>query len=69
MKLRFPYFYQLMTGFLVVIMTLIVVTSTSFYYFGRNQLLNNLEDSFFHYAELLQDVGENPERREVYNHV
>lgn len=69
MKLRFPYFYQLMTGFLVVIMTLIVVTSTSFYYFGRNQLLNNLEDSFFHYAELLQDVGENPERLEVYNHV
>ena len=69
MKLRFPYFYQLMAGFLVVIMTLIVVTSTSFYYFGRNQLLNNLEDSFFHYAELLQDVGENPERLEVYNHV
>lgn len=69
MKLRFPYFYQLMAGFLVVIMTLIIVTSTSFYYFGRNQLLNNLEDSFFHYAELIQDFGENPERLEVYNRI
>lgn len=69
MKLRFPYFYQLMAGFLVVIMTLIVVTSTSYYYFGRNQLLSNLEESFFQYAELIEDVAEHPERLEVYNHI
>lgn len=69
MRLRFPYFYQIMGGFLVVIMTLIIVTSTSFFYFGRNQLLNNLEDSFFHYAELIQDAGKNPERLEVYNQI
>lgn len=69
MRLRFPYFYQIMAGFLVVIMTLIIVTSTSFFYFGRNQLLNNLEASFFHYAELIQDAGKNPERLEVYNDI
>ena len=69
MRLRFPYFYQLMGGFLIVIMTLIVVTSTSFYYFGRNQLLNNLEESFFNYAELIEDVARHPEDLEVYNHI
>lgn len=69
MRLRFPYFYQIMAGFLVVIMTLIIVTSTSFFYFGRNQLLNNLEDSFFHYAELIQDASQNPERLDVYNQI
>lgn len=65
MKLRFPYFYQIMSGFLVVIMTLIIVTSTSYYYFGRNQLLNNLEDTFFQYAEMIEDAGRNPEQLEV----
>ncbi len=69
MKLRFPYFYQIMSGFLVVIMTLIIVTSTSYYYFGRNQLLNNLEDTFFQYAEMIEDAGRNPEQLEVYHQI
>lgn len=69
MRLRFPYFYQIMVGFLLVILTLITVTATSFYYFGRNQLLNNLEDTFFHYADLIQDAEENPDRLETYNHI
>lgn len=69
MRLRFPYFYQIMAGFLVVIMTLIMVTAATFYYFGRNQLLNNLQESFFHYAELIKEADENPERLEAYHEV
>lgn len=68
MRLRFPYFYQLLVGFFLVILTLIAVTSTSIYYFGRNQIISNVEETFFHYAELIVDASQNPEQLEAYNH-
>lgn len=69
MKMRLPYFYQLMIGFFLVIITLITVTSTSMYYFGRQQIFANVEDTFFHYAELILDARQNPERLVAYNDI
>lgn len=54
MKMRFPYFYQLMFGFLTVILTLMAITAFSILHFGRTQLLNEVEAEYFHYAELIE---------------
>lgn len=68
MRMRFPYFYQLLVGFFLVILTLITVTATSIYYFGRNQIITNVEETFFHYADMIVDASQNPRRLEAYNH-
>lgn len=68
MRMRFPYFYQLLFGFFLVIITLITVTSASIYYFGRSQIITNVEETFFHYADLILDASQNPERLDAYNH-
>lgn len=39
------------------------------YYFGRSQIFSNVEETFFHYAELIVDAGQNPDRLEAYNHI
>lgn len=67
MKMRFPYFYQLMFGFLVVIVVLMGITSVSLLHFGRSQFLNDVEEKFIYYAELIQTAESNPEKLEAYN--
>jgi len=67
MKMRFPYFYQLVLGFLTVIITLMVIMTFSLFHFGRDQLLNNIEESFMRYADLIEDVEDEPEKLDVYH--
>lgn len=67
MKMRFPYFYQLMIGFLIVILALMGITSASLLHFGRTQLLSEVEESFIHYAELVRDADLDTVKLEAYN--
>lgn len=67
MKMRFPYFYQLMVGFLIVILALMGITSASLLHFGRTQLLSDVEESFIHYAELVRDADFDTDKLEAYN--
>lgn len=66
MKMRFPYFYQLMVGFLTVIIALMAVTSFSLLHFGRNQLLTDVERNFIHYAELIEEAKMEPQKLKAY---
>lgn len=67
MKMRFPYFYQLMIGFLIVILALMGITSASLLHFGRSQLLNDVEESLIHYAELVREAEYDTNKLEAYN--
>lgn len=67
MKMRFPYFYQLMIGFLIVILALMGITSVSLLHFGRTQLLSEVEESFIHYAELIREAEFDTDKLEAYN--
>lgn len=69
MKLRFPYFYQLMVGFVLVILTIMVIIFTSLLHFGRNQILNTVEENFLHYAELIEEADEDPTKLHSYDEV
>lgn len=69
MKMRFPYFYQLMVWFMLVILTLMIITFASILHFGRNQILNNVEENFIRYAELIEEADENPAVLDSYNQV
>lgn len=69
MKMRFPYFYQLMAGFLLVILTLMAIIFTSLLYFGRNQILSNVEDTLIYYAEMIEDAEADPSTLESYNQI
>lgn len=67
MKMRFPYFYQLMVGFLIVILVLMGITSASLIHFGRGQLLKEVEESFIHYGELIREAESDTQKLEAYN--
>lgn len=69
MKMRFPYFYQLMLVFLMVIITLMSITSISIIHFSRNQLLSEVEETFLHYANLIEEADFNQEQLETYNQI
>ncbi|MDN6162092.1 MAG: HAMP domain-containing histidine kinase [Atopostipes sp.] len=69
MKMRYPFFYQLMVGFLVVILVLMGITSASLLHFGRTQILHEVEESFIHYGELIRDAELNTEKLEAYHQV
>lgn len=66
MRLRFPYFFQLMAGFLFVIFTLMGITFATLLHFGRDQLLSSTEESLLNHAELIEDANNNPEVLESY---
>lgn len=66
MRMRFPYFYQLMVGFLVVILVLMGITSASLLHFGRSQIFHEVEESFLHYGELIREAEEEPVKLEAY---
>ena len=69
MKMRFPYIYQLMVSFLLVILTLLIITAASLFHFGRTQLLDKVQANFFHYAELIEEADGDPEKLDSYNRV
>lgn len=69
MKLRFPYFYQLMIAFLLVILTIMVITFTSLLVFGRDQILDNVEENFLDYAALIEETEGDPEQLDSYNRI
>ena len=60
MRLRFPYFFQLMVGFLLVICTLMGITFATILHFGRDQLLNTTEESLLNHAEIVEDAHNDP---------
>lgn len=66
MRLRFPYFFQLMVGFLLVILTLMGITFATILHFGRHQLLSTTEESLLNHAEILEDAHNNPAVLESY---
>lgn len=66
MRLRFPYFFQLMAGFLLVICTLMGITFATILHFGRDQLLSTTEESLLNHAEILEDAHNNPVVLESY---
>ncbi len=67
MKMRFPYFYQLMIAFLVVILALMGITSATLLHFGRTELMSDVEESFIYYAELIKEAELNPAKLEAYD--
>lgn len=69
MRLRLPYFYQLMLSFLFVIITLFAVTFLFVLHFARGQLLNDIEDTFLHYADLIEEAEMQPAKLEAYNDI
>lgn len=69
MKLRFPYFYQLMTGFLLVILTLMAITFTSLLLFRRDQILEDVEDNLLEYAALIEEADGDLETLNSYNEI
>lgn len=69
MKMRFPYFYQLMVGFLIVILVLMGITSATLLHFGRTQILHEVEESFIHYGELIRDAELDTQKLEAYNQI
>lgn len=69
MKMRFPYIYQLIVSFLLVILTLLIITAASLFHFGRTQLLDEVQDNFFHYAELIEEAEGDPEKLDSYNEI
>lgn len=66
MKLRFPYFFQLMVGFLIVIFTLMGITFATILHFGRDQLLTSIEESLLDHAEVIEEANDNPEVLKSY---
>lgn len=69
MRMRFPYIYQLMLGFLLVIITLMSITSFSIIHFGRNQLLNEVEETFLNYANLIEETDFDENQLNSYNQI
>src|SRR5699024_12804786 len=69
MRMRFPYIYQLMLGFLLVILTLMSITSFSIIHFGRNQVVNEVEETFLNYASLIEETGFDENQLNFYNHI
>lgn len=66
MRLRFPYFFQLMVGFLLVICTVMGITFATILHFGRDQLLSTMEESLLSHAEILENAHNNPAVLESY---
>ena len=60
MRLRFPYFFQLMVGFPLVICMLMGITFATILHFGRDQLLSTMEESLLSHAEILENAHNNP---------
>lgn len=58
-----------MVGFLLVILTIMTITFTSILLFGRNQILNNVEENFLRYAELIEDAESDQEKLDSYNQI
>ena len=69
MRLRFPYFFQLMVGFLLVICTLMGITFATILHFGRDQLLNTTEESLLNHAEIVEDAHNDPVVLESYQRI
>src|SRR5699024_12839212 len=69
MIMRFPSIYQLMLGFLLVIITLMSITSISIIHFGRKQVINAVEETFLNYASLIQETGFDENQLNSYNHI
>lgn len=69
MRMRFPYIYQLMLGFLLVILTLMSITSFSIIHFGRNQVINEVEETFLNYASLIEETGFDENQLNSYNQI
>lgn len=69
MRMRFPYIYQLMLGFLLVILTLMSITSFSIIHFGRNQVINEVEETFLNYASLIEETGFDESQLNSYNQI
>src|SRR5699024_45569 len=69
MRMRFPYIYQLMLGFLLVIITLMSITSISIIHFGRKQVINEVEETFLNYASLIEGTGFDENQLNSYNHI
>lgn len=69
MRMRFPYIYQLMLGFLLVIITLMSITSISIIHFGRKQVINEVEETFLNYANLIEETGFDENQLNSYNHI
>lgn len=69
MKMRFPYFYQLMLVFLIIIITLMSITSISIIHFGHDKLLSEVEETFLHYAALIEEADFNEEQLNSYNQI
>lgn len=58
--MKLPYFYQLMLGFLSVIMVLLTITIFSLFHFARNTAFEATEDTLFKYAESIIDAQLDP---------
>lgn len=54
-KMKLPYFYQQVLGFLAVIIILMIVTIVSLVIFGRNSAFQSIEDRLFQYAESISE--------------
>ena len=50
-KMKFPYFFQQIIGFLTVITILMIVSVISLVHFGRNTAIQETENRLFGYAE------------------
>lgn len=69
MRMRFPYFHQLMLGFVLVIATLMAITSFSILHFGRTELLADLENTFLHYAYLIEEAENDESQLQAYDDI
>lgn len=49
--MKLPYFYQQMVGFFIVIVTVLYISSVSFFHFTKTALQQSTEDDLFTYAE------------------
>ncbi len=69
MKMRFPYFYQLMTVFLLIILTLMAITSGAIFHFGRQQIVSDVEETFLNYVTLIEETRYDERQLEIYHSI
>lgn len=65
MKMRFPYFYQLLIIFFTIIVSLMVIPFFTILHYGRTQLLNEVEADFIEYAELIYDAESHSDKEKL----
>ena len=68
-KLRFPYFFQQILGFLTVITLLMIVSVVSLVHFGRNTAIQETENRLFGYAESIVEENLASEQLETIQNV